>query len=177
MHWQSGFQIAPNWLQIEKMEIESYFFDMTSLSNVFDGFLFLLSILVTGLSFMSISSLVLELWQFPFIRDWPEIRKSEIPLFQFCPISEDWGELGIPNLAWTSLIKCYQMLQNVRVTYSLYRFLVIKGKPTERKGVKITPLPPPRLVIRVRISGKKEILRKGENWVEKDRCSQSSFQN
>ena len=139
MHWQSGFQIAPNWLQIEKMEIESHFSDMTSLSNVFDVYLFLLSILVTGLSFMSISSLVLELWQFPFIRDWREIRKLEIPLSQFCPISGDWGELGIPNLAWTSLIKCCKMLQNVRVTYSLYHFLVIKGKPTGRKGVKITP--------------------------------------
>ena len=46
-------------------------------------FLFLLSSLVTGRSFMSISSLVLELWQFSFIRDWPEIRKSEIPPSDF----------------------------------------------------------------------------------------------
>ena len=53
--------------------------------------LFLLSSLVTG--FMSISSLVLELWQSSFIRDWPEIRKSEIPPCEFCPISGDWGEL------------------------------------------------------------------------------------
>ena len=37
--------------------------------------------------------------QFPFIKDWPEIWN--------CPISRDWGELGIPNLARTSLIKCY----------------------------------------------------------------------
>ena len=36
---------------------------------------------------------------------------------EFCPISEDWGELGIPNLARTSLIKCYWMLQNARVTW------------------------------------------------------------
>ena len=65
---------------------------------------------------MSISSLVLELWQFSFIRDWPEIRKSEIPPSEFCPISGDWGELWIPNLAQMSLIKCYWMLQNARVT-------------------------------------------------------------
>ena len=26
-----------------------------------------------------------------------------------------WGKLEIPNLAWTSLIKCYWMLQNARV--------------------------------------------------------------
>ena len=55
-------------------------------------FLSLLSSLVTDPSFMSISSLVLELWQFSFIRDWPEIRKSEIPPSVFCPIIEDWDE-------------------------------------------------------------------------------------
>ena len=33
--------------------------------------------------FMSISLLVLEIWQFSFIRDWPEIRKSEIPAWTF----------------------------------------------------------------------------------------------
>ena len=81
--------------------------DMTSMSNLFEIVLFLLSSLVIGLSFMSISSLVLELWQFSFIRDWPEIRKSEIPPSKFCPISGDWGELWIPNLAWMSLIECY----------------------------------------------------------------------
>ena len=39
----------------------SQFFEMTSSSNLFGVVLFLLSILVTGVSFMSISSLVLEL--------------------------------------------------------------------------------------------------------------------
>ena len=61
------------------------------LSNFFDVVLFLLSSLVTDPSFMSISSLVLELWQFSFIRNWPEIRKSEIPTSEFCPVSADWG--------------------------------------------------------------------------------------
>ena len=78
--------------------------------------LYLLSSLVSGPRFMSISSLVQELWQFTFIRDWPEILKSGIPLSEFCPISGDWGELGIPNLAKMSLIKCYYKLQNVKVT-------------------------------------------------------------
>ena len=82
----------------------------------FDVGLFLLSGLVTGPSFMSISSLVLELWQFSFIKDWQEIRKSEIPLYEFCPISGDWGELWIPNLARMSLTECYWMHQNSRVT-------------------------------------------------------------
>ena len=60
--------------------------------NIFDVILFLLSSLGTGQSFMSISSLVLELWQFTFIIDWPEIRKSEIPPSEFCLMSEDWGK-------------------------------------------------------------------------------------
>ena len=94
----------------------SQYSGITSLPIFFDAVLFLLSRLVTGLSFISISSLVLELWQFPFIRNWPEIRKSEIPPSAFCPISRDWGKLGIPNFAQTSLIKRYWMLQNVTVT-------------------------------------------------------------
>ena len=67
-------------------------------------------------SFVSISSLVLELWQFSFIRDWPEIWKSEIPPSELCPISGDWGKLGIPNIAQISLMNCYWVLQNARVT-------------------------------------------------------------
>ena len=85
---------------------------MVSLFNI----LFLLSSLVTGPSFMSISSLVLELWQFLFIRDWPEIQKFEIPPSEFCSISGDWGRQVIQNLAWMPPIKCYWMLQNPRVT-------------------------------------------------------------
>ena len=37
-------------------------------------------------------------------------------LSEFCPISGDWGELGIPNLARMSQMKCYYMPQNARVT-------------------------------------------------------------
>ena len=81
-----------------------------------DVVLFLLSILNTGLSFMSISLLLLKFCQFTFIRNWPEIRKSETPPSKFCPISGDWGELEIPNLARVFLIKCYQMMQNSSVT-------------------------------------------------------------
>ena len=52
--------------------------DMTLSSIYFDNILFLLSSLVIGPSFMSISSLVLELWEFSFLRNWPEIWKSEV---------------------------------------------------------------------------------------------------
>ena len=86
--------------------------------NFFDVVLFLLSSLVTGPSFMSISSLILELWQFSFIRDWPEIRKSEIPPSEFSPISVDWSKLWIQSLANMSLIECYWVLQNSTVTAS-----------------------------------------------------------
>ena len=84
--------------------------------NFFDVVVFPLSSLVTGPNFMSISTLVLQWWQFSFIKDWEEIRKSEIPTFEFFPISGDWGELWIPNLAWMFPIECYWRLQNSRVT-------------------------------------------------------------
>ena len=103
------------------------------------------SSLVTGPSVMSISSLVLELWQFSFIRHWPEIQKSDITLSGFCPISGDRRELGIPNLP--------QMLPNVAKCqgYSFNCFWLIKGKPTE--GVKLLPPPPPNLTqIRVKLT-------------------------
>ena len=113
---ESGLQTAPNLQKIRRMTMTSQFSDMTSTSNIFNVVLFLLSSLVTGQSIISISSLVLELWQFSFTRDWPEIRKSEIHPSEFCPISEDWGKLWIPNLARMSLIECYWMLQNAMVT-------------------------------------------------------------
>ena len=113
---ESVLRTAPNWPKIRKMTMTSQFSDMTSTSNFFDVVLFLLSSLVTGPSFMSISSLVLELWQFSFIRDWPEIRKSEIPLPEFCSISGDWSELWILTLSQMSLMECYWMLRNSRFT-------------------------------------------------------------
>ena len=122
---ESGLRTAPKMAKIQRMTMTSKFSNMTSTSNFFEVVLFFLSSLVTGLSFMSILSLVLELWQFSFIRDWPEIRKSEIPPSEFCPISGDWGKLWIPNLARMSLIECYWI------------FWVIKGKQTGGGG-KIT---------------------------------------
>ena len=75
------------------------------------------------------------------LKDWPEFPKSEIPPSEFCPISGDLGELGIPNLTRMSLIKCYWILQNARVKAStVYELL----RETQQGGVvKLTP--PPRL--------------------------------
>ena len=136
---ESGLRTAPNWAEFWKMTMTSQFSDMLSKSIFFDVVLFLFSSLVTGRNFMSISSWVLELWQLSFIRDWPEIRKSEIPPFQFCPISGDWGELWVSNLARMS----NRMLLNAAKFrgYSFYRSWVIKGKPTGGGGVKLLPLP------------------------------------
>ena len=61
MRPESGFQIAPNRPKIGKMTMSSQFRDMKLSSVFFDIVLFLLSSLVTGSSFMSISSLILEL--------------------------------------------------------------------------------------------------------------------
>ena len=61
MRPESGFQIAPNWPQIGKIAMTSQFFDMPSSPNFLEVVLFLLSSLVSGPSFMLISSLVQEL--------------------------------------------------------------------------------------------------------------------
>ena len=137
---ESGLRTAPNWSQIRKMTITSQFSDMTSTSNFFDVVLFFLSSLVTSPSFMSISSVVLELWQSSFIRDWPEIRKSETPLY-LSPKSGDWGELRIPNVARMSLIECYWMLQNSRVT-TFTVFESLRESQLGGGGLKLPPLHP-----------------------------------
>ena len=103
-------------------------------SNVFDVVLFLLSSSVTGPSFMSISSLVVELWQFPFIRNWSEIRKSEIPPSDFYPISGDRGKLGKPSLARTST-ECFKIP-------GFKAFTVSELLRENQQGYKTTPRPP-----------------------------------
>ena len=135
---ESGVRIAPNWPKIRKNDNDVIIFWHDVNVNFFDVVLFLMSRLVNDPSFMSISSLVLELWQFSFIRDWPEIQKSEIPTSEFFPVSGDWGKLWIPNLARMSLIECYWMLQNYRVT----AFTVFELLRENQSGVKLlSPLP------------------------------------
>ena len=123
------------------MTTTSQFAGMKSSSHFFDIVLFLLSRLVSGLSFMSVSSLVLELWQFTFIRDWSEIQKSEIPPSEFYPISVDSGKLGIPNLVQMSLMKFYYMLQNAKVTALIV--FKLNGKPTAGGRGELPARPPP----------------------------------
>ena len=78
---------------------------------------------------VKINSLVLELWQFSFIRHWPEMRKLEIVSSEFCAISKDWGKLG--NIC--AYVSNKNLLNVTKYQgYSSYRFWVIKGKPTGR---------------------------------------------
>ena len=83
----------------------------------------------------SISWLVLELRKLPFIKDWLEIRKSEILLSELCQTSGDWDKLRIPNLVQMSLIKSYWTIQNYRVTAFTFSVPL--------------PLSPPRLELNV----------------------------
>ena len=129
------------------MTMTSEYPGMTSSSNFFNADLFLLSSLVTGPSFILISLLVLELWEFSFIRNWPEIRKSEIPPSEFFPIYGYWGKLQIPHLARMSLIKGYLMLQNTRVTAFTVSELLRANQQEE--GTKL-PSPSPRLWLKVK---------------------------
>ena len=92
--------------------------------NFFDNVLFLLSSLVTGPSFMSIS-LVLELWQFPFIRDWLELQKSEIPPSEFCPTSGRMRQ--VRNTKFGTNVS-NKMLQHFRVTsFTVFELLNQQG--------------------------------------------------
>ena len=65
-----------------------------------------------------------KLWKFLFA-----------PVWEFCQVSGDWGDLGIPSLAWMLLIvgKCQ--------VYSFCRFWVTKGKLTTEGSIKIPPSP------------------------------------
>ena len=139
----------------------SRLFGMTSSSNAFHVVLFLLSILVTGLSFISISLPVLELWEFSFIRDWPEIQKSEIPQSEFRPISPVWGKLQIPNLARLSLTDCSWMLKNSRVTAFTVFYLLSENHLDEGggEGGGIPFYPPLRLGLTGRFTKKRKIER------------------
>ena len=71
--------------------------DVTSSSNLLDVAVFLLSILVTGPSSMSISLLDLELGQFFYKGLTRNLEIRNTP--DFCPLTEDWEKLDILNLA------------------------------------------------------------------------------
>ena len=139
--------------------------------NFFDVCLFLLSNLVTGLSLMSISSLVLELWRFSFMRVDQKSGNRKYPS-EICSISGACGKIWIPNLARMSLIKCYWMLQNSRVTAFTVFELLLENQ-LGGGGVKLPT--PPRLKLKVRSSHwsysvKIGVLKHFANFTEKHLC-------
>ena len=57
---------------------------------------------------------------------------------EFCPISGDWGKLGIPKLAWMFLTKCFWMQQNSMVVACTVSEL---SRENQQGRVKLFPHP------------------------------------
>ena len=113
--------------------------------SFFDVAVFLLSRLVTGPVLVSISSLVLDFWQFSFIRErnWPEILQWEIiPVWVLPNISGYWDELGTPNLVKN--VSHGKLLNASKCQGdSFYHFWVTAS--TTEGGGQLPPPPPPGL--------------------------------
>ena len=131
-----SYKLSINWNNND--DVTSFW--QNHIANFFWHCLVSLANFVTAPSFMLISSLVLELWQFSFIRKWPEILKPEIHPSAFRPISGEWRKLGISNLTQMSLIRCYWMFQNSWVTPFTVSELI-----REKQQWKILSTPSPRL--------------------------------
>ena len=99
---------------------------------------------------------VLELWQFSFIRDWPEIGNTTVwvlpNIWPMGRVRDTKFGTNVSNKMLLNAAKCQG--------YRFYHFWVIKGKPT---GVKIIP-PPPHLD-KVKILSK-IILRNHKAWLQ-----------
>ena len=123
MRLDAGFRIAPNWLLSRKMLMTSELVDMTSSSNFWRCCVSLVKFSYWS-NFLSISC-----FQVLFIRDWSEIRKSEIPPFLILP--------NILRLGWVRDTKFGTNVSNEKSLnaakcqgYNFYHFWVIKEKPT-----------------------------------------------
>ena len=106
--------------KLEKWQCRHNFFDITSSSNFFDVVLFLFSSLATGLSFMSVPSLVLELWN------------SEIGNNPAWVLPNIWRLGQVRDTKFSTNISNKMLLNATKCqVYSFYYFWVIKGKPIE----------------------------------------------
>ena len=145
--WQLCYRFFSSALSLCKAKGYYYWkhnFCRTSMSNVFDIAFFLLSSLVTGQSFMSISSLVLELWQFSF-----KSGNRKYPRRSFAQYLETGASYGYNILGRMSLIESYWMLQNdARVTAFTVNELLRENQLDREGGENYPPpptLPQPRL--------------------------------
>ena len=104
-----------------------------------------------GPSFMSSSSsLVLGLWQFPFVKYWPEIQKIRNTNVWVLPII--WRLGRVKNTKFGTNVSNEMLLRPSKCQgCSFYPFWVIKGRPTV--GVKLSPTPRLGLIEEVRLYG------------------------
>ena len=90
--------------------------------------------IITGL-------LVLELWQFSFIKDWPEIGNTPVwvlpSIWRLGQVGDTKFGTNVSSKVLLNAAKCQG--------YSFYRFWVIKWKPTRWGGDVKLPHPPSRL--------------------------------
>ena len=92
----------------------------------FDVAVFLLSSLITGPHFMSISLLNLKLRQFLSIRGiWPAIRKLEIPASEFWPTSWDWDKLWNTKFGTNVYYKMLLNSEKCQIVYIDLNFLSV----------------------------------------------------
>ena len=141
---KAGLWIAPNWPKLREITMTLQFSDMVWTSTFFDVALFLLSRLVTGPSFMSISALTLELWQFSFIKDWPEIRNRKYPV---CVFPNIWRLELVRDTKFGMNVSNKILLNtaNARVTAFTVSKLLRENQQEWGRGGKIT-LHPPTLI-------------------------------
>ena len=108
------------------MTMTSQFTDMTTSSNFFKGDVFLLSSLVTGPNFMSISY---WFWSYDnflnkgFTGSW-EI--GNIPVW-VCPVSGELGELGVRDTKFGTNVSNQKLWNAAKCQgYSFYRFKLLR---------------------------------------------------
>ena len=109
------------------MAITSQSFDMTSMS-IFYVVLLLLSSLGTGPNFMSISSVLLELWQSFYKRLTKHLKIGNTSVWV---LSNIWRLGQVRNTKFGTNVSNKMLLNAAKCrSYRFYRFWVIKEKPT-----------------------------------------------
>ena len=131
----SGQQTPPKWPKIWKMKMTSQSLDML-FSSFFDAFCFSSS-LVTGPSFMSILSLVLELWLFykELTRN-PEIGNTPVWVFpniwRSGRVMDTWFGMNTSNRILVNAAKCEV------IAFTVFE-LLRENQLGQKGGGKITP--------------------------------------
>ena len=138
---ESGFWTAPNWPKIRKMTMMSQFSDMTSSLIFWSYFVSLVKFSYCSKFHVNIitGSGIMTIFFYKGLSRNPEIGNTSVWVLRNI---WRWGKLWIPNLARMSLIECYWMLQNSKVTAFTALELLRKNQQGEG-GVKLPPFPPP----------------------------------